>query len=452
MKYALLIPSLIVLAGVFGLGYLAGGAANQSNVNAGPSVPDGDEIQRPVAWTCSMHPQVRLPDQASCPICAMDLVPVTRNPSGNTNPRELSLSPEARKLAEILTMPVQRRFVDHDIRIAGKIVFDDSRMATMTVWYPANIERVFASYPGVRLKKGEPLAQLYSPLLLTAQMEYFQARKNLENADKGMLGRSRESALAAFESTRRRLLMWNLTEKDLSEIEKLGTPSGHRTLLAPMDGTVIQMSAVEGKYIHTGHEIFTLADLSEVSAILDAYESDLALMRVGQKVQLEAEAFPGEIFEGTITLIEPSLDELNHTVSLRVRVSNPEESLLPGMFVRAKVKGHWPHDGSISEPPLVIPASAPLVTGKRAVVYVAVAGRPGTYEGREIVLGPRTGDMYTVREGLEEGEEVVVRGNFKIDSALQILAAPSMMNPMEAGEGIVACPCCMDGGPCSCSH
>jgi Cu(I)/Ag(I) efflux system membrane fusion protein len=245
-----------------------------------------------------------------------------------------------------------------------------------------------------------------------------------------------------------------------------------------MSGIVIHKNGVEGMYVKTGTKIYTIADLSHVWVKLDAYESDLVWIRYGQEVEFETKAYPGESFKGQITFIDPILNPKTRTVKVRVNVPNPDGKLKPDMFVSARVfpkvaaggrvmdpalEGKWicpmhpeivkdtkdrcdicgmplvtaeslgyvTADAAQKEAPLVIPATAPLITGKRAVVYVTVPGKEGTYEGREIILGPRAGNYYLVKEGLQEGEQVVVNGNFKIDSAIQILAKPSMMSPEE---------------------
>ncbi|MBD3334393.1 MAG: DUF3347 domain-containing protein, partial [Candidatus Eisenbacteria bacterium] len=222
--------------------------------------------------------------------------------------------------------------------------------------------------------------------------------------------------------------------------------------------------------------IYTIADLDHVWARLDAYESDLEWIRYGQEVAFTTAAYPGETFTGQVVFIDPILNEKTRTAKVRVNVPNPEGRLKPEMFVRAKVHvklgqegpimpvdlaGRWispmhpeivkdepgtcdicgmdlvPAEelglvhaaGEEPQPPLMIPASAPLITGERAVVYVAAPGKDGVFEGREVLLGHRAGEFYAVKDGLREGEEVVVEGNFKIDSAIQIQAKPSMMNP-----------------------
>jgi Cu(I)/Ag(I) efflux system membrane fusion protein len=268
-----------------------------------------------------------------------------------------------------------------------------------------------------------------------------------------------------------------LTNEQIAGVEKSGVPREHITVYAPIGGIVIQKHVAEGAYVDTGTRIYTIADLAHVWARLDAYESDIEWLKYGQEVKFETESYPGEVFTGTIAFIDPVLDAKTRTVKVRVNVPNADGKLKPEMFVRATVRSRVAAGGKVVEPdlmgkwmcpmhpeivkdgpgacdicgmplatteslgyvsadevggdeaPLVIPASAPLITGKRAVVYVQVPEAESTFEGREVLLGPRAGDYYLVEEGLQEGELVVVNGAFKIDSALQILAKPSMMSP-----------------------
>jgi Cu(I)/Ag(I) efflux system membrane fusion protein len=225
-------------------------------------------------------------------------------------------------------------------------------------------------------------------------------------------------------AAREKLRLLGLSKAQIDAVVKSGTPSDQIVLTAPMSGVVTAKEVDEGMYVKTGSVIYRIADLSRVWVVLDAYESDLPWVRMGKHVEFTAEAFPGKTFEGKVVFIDPVVDPVKRTVRVRLEAPNPGYELKPGMFVRAVQQSD-----PASEPSLVIPASAPLITGKRAVVYVAAPGQDGVYEGREIVLGPRAGDFYVVKSGLAQGEQVVTRGNFKIDSALQIQAKPSMMNP-----------------------
>jgi len=414
-----------------------------------------------------MHPHIRQPGPGQCPLCGMDLVPVVTDGAGDeVGPRQLRLSPTAVKLAEIQVAPVERKFVEAEVRMVGKIDFDETRIGYITAWVPGRIDRMYVDYTGVPVRQGEHMMSVYSPDLLVAQRELIEE-----------LNTAKETGInERVDLVREKLSLWGLTQSQIDEIEKRGTPSDHVTIYAPMSGIVIHKNGFEGLYVNTGTRIYTIADLSRVWVKLDAYESDLAWIRYGQEVEFTTEAYPGEVFTGKIAFIDPVLNAKTRTVKVRVNVSNPDGKLKPEMFVHAVVHakvasggkvmdtvlaGKWicpmhpevikdetgfcsvcemplvrPEslgyitvDPASASAPLVIPASAPLITGTRAVVYVAVPDKESVYEGREIALGPRAGDYYLVRDGLAEGEMVVVNGNFKIDSALQILAKPSMMSP-----------------------
>ncbi len=390
---------------------------------------------KPDTWTCSMHPQIRLPKFGLCPICNMDLIPVAQDAGANADqPRQVTLSPAARQLAEVAVSPVERRSVAVEIRMVGKVDFDQTRLAYIAPRVPGRIDRLYANFVGMPVKPGDPLADMYSPELVSAQQELFQAM----NAAGGAAASN-----ALLNATRERLRLWGLTTEQIAEIERSGQVRDHVTFSSPIGGIVVEKEAREGLYAEAGMRLFTVADLTHVWVQLDAYESDLAWLRYAQEVAFQAEAYPGRMFKGTIAFIDPLLDPMTRTVKVRVSVANADGQLKPEMFVRAVVQATVAGDGKVLEndpgdavadeatavTPLVIPASAPLVTGKRAVVYVALPDQEGTYEGREVVLGPRAGDYFLVMEGLQEGEQVVVNGNFKIDSSLQIQGNPSMMTP-----------------------
>ncbi|SHG09674.1 membrane fusion protein, Cu(I)/Ag(I) efflux system [Desulfacinum infernum DSM 9756] len=386
-------------------------------------------------WTCSMHPQIRLPNPGKCPICGMDLIPATEEEGGakggKAPMRRLVLSETARKLAQVQTSPVERKPVEVTLRMVGKLTYDERRMAYITSWIAGRLDRLYVDFTGTVVEKGQPMVYLYSPDLLAAQSELIHAVRAAGDLRKSGLESLRSTAAQTIQSAKEKLRLWGLTDAQIQEILRRGAPSDHMTILAPMSGTVVHKDGFEGMYVKTGTRIYTIADLSSLWLKLDAYESDLSWIRVGDRVRFETESYPGEEFAGTVSFIDPFLDEKTRTIKVRVDVPNPDGRLRPGMFARAVL--HATVDGD--RPPLVIPASAPLLTGKRAVVYVEIPDRPGTYEGREVVLGPRADRYYVVRYGLREGEKVVTHGNFKIDSAVQILAKPSMMTPEGGGGG-----------------
>jgi Cu(I)/Ag(I) efflux system membrane fusion protein len=421
----------LIIIGAFALGYLLrGGGSRTETQDHQDAAREATKVER---WTCSMHPQIQLPKPGQCPLCGMDLIPVS---SGETDsdagPRELSMSQKAMKLAAVEVTPVERKEVTAKIRMVGKIDYDETRVSSITAWVPGRIDDLFVDYTGVAVSRGDPMVSLYSPDLLTAQEELLQAIVTEDALQNSNIPIMRETASKTVEAAKKKLRLWGLTEEQIEEIEMRGKTTDHVTIYTPISGVVIHKNGLEGMYVETGTAIYTIADLSQVWVKLDAYESDLMWIRNGQKVEFETEASPGETFKGKVVFVDPFLDPKTRTAKVRVNVPNPDGKLKPEMFVRALVhtvikKGN--DATNTSQPPLVIPATAPLFTGKRAIVYVEVPDKKGTYEGREVLLGPRAGDFYTVREGLSEGEQVVVNGNFKIDSAIQILAKSSMMSP-----------------------
>jgi Cu(I)/Ag(I) efflux system membrane fusion protein len=402
MKHVkLILPILIALIG----GFLLRGCFS-------PASPEHQSSNiKSQTYTCSMHPQIKLTKPGKCPICFMDLIPLESG-DAKAGAREISVSPYAAKLMELETTEVTRQFKSAEVRMVGKVNYDETRVTTISAWVPGRIDRLFVDYTGISVKKGDHLAELYSPELRTAQTELLQSIKHNPSL---------------IEATREKLRLWGLTADQIARIETSGTPTDHMTIYSPASGIVIHKNATEGMYVQTGTQIYTIADLSTVWIQLDAYESDLNWLRYGERVDFTTEAYPGTTFTGTISFIDPIINAATRTAKVRVIVENPTLSLKPGMFVRAIARpqaGENPQNA-----PLVIPVTAALKTGKRAVVYVEIPDQDKpTYEGREVELGARIGDFYIVAEGLKEGERVVTRGAFKLDAELQIHAKPSMMS------------------------
>jgi len=386
-------------------------------------------------WTCSMHPQIKMPKPGKCPLCGMDLIPLETDSTDAGGEREVSVSAYSAKLMELETTVAERRPVSAEVRMVGHVDYDETRVSYISAWFPGRIDKLFVDYTGIPVKKGDPLAELYSPELLTAQEELIQAIQTLEklkNSDSTYL---LESARQTIDAAREKLRLWGFTAEQVAGIEERGTPAERMTIYSPGLGIVIHKNAQEGMYLKTGSRIYTIADLSTVWIQLDAYESDLDALRYGGKITFTTETYPGETFSGTIAFIDPVINQLTRTAKVRVESDNQKLKLKPGMFVRATAFSQPDPDN----PPLVIPVSAALKTGKRAIVYVQLPNkeRP-TYEGREILLGQRLGNFYIVKRGLKAGERVVSRGAFKLDAELQIQAKPSMMTPDGGGGGPMA--------------
>lgn len=397
-----------------------------------------------VVWTCSMHPQIQLPEPGKCPICFMDLIKLEldANKAAIVSMRQTEMNTDSRKLAEIVVTPVRRQSVALDVRMVGKVEYDESRVASITAWMGGRIDKLFVDATGTDVHPGQPMASIYSPELLTAQAELLQAAKAMQDTKTSNLDLVRRTTQRTLESSREKLRLLGLSKAQIDSVIANGKPTDHIILHAQQSGVVIKKDVVEGMYVQTGMPIYTIADFSHLWVVLDAYESDLPWIREGLNVEFSAEASPGRTYKGRIVYIDPMVNPKTRTVGVRLEVPNTDGSLKPGMFVQAiqkigekrtadsgKTNGGNAGKVDSQKDSLVIPASAPLITGKRAVVYVQPKDQPGVYIGREVVLGARAGDTYVVRSGLEEGELVVSKGSFKIDSALQIQAKPSMMNP-----------------------
>lgn len=434
---------------------------------------------QPQMYTCSMHPQVRLPDpDAKCPICFMDLIPVNAsNDSGND--LQISMSQSAATLSRIETANVARFFPTADVRLYGKVTYDETSVARLTAYFPGRIERLFVNYIGVPVTKGDHMAEVYSPEVLAA---FEELRQSAEAASSSTSELVRSTTGDIRSASREKLRLFGLTSEQIKAVEDGSFDSDRLEIYAPIGGVVTNLAVREGDYVQTGAPIATVADLSRLWLDLQAYESQLPLLRWGQTVTFTVESHPGETFKGRISFIEPMVDDRTRTAVVRVSVENSDGHLKPGMFASAVVQtrvasdgavvndelaGRWVSpmhpsivkdepgpcdvcgmamvpaeslgivgDPSTAKEPLVIPRTAVLFTGTRSVVYVEVPDtETPTYEGRAVVLGPRAGDYYIVREGLEQGESVVVHGAFRIDSAMQIAAKPSMMTPAGGGGG-----------------
>lgn len=427
-------------------------------------------------WTCSMHPQVRMDKPGRCPICGMTLIPLSQ------------LAAEQSRIERqggMETERVQRRELFKEIRTVGKLDYNERSMALITARIAGRVDRVYADFTGIHVEKGDHLVDMYSPELYSTQGELFRALE----ANHQVTG-DRRFAAASLEAARTKLNLLGILPEQIAQLERERKQLTHLTIYAPIGGVVVEKDIREQQYVAVGDVLYRIAELDPIWLYLDIYEYDLSWVRFGQQVDLTVEAYPGEVFPGTVVFIEPFLDDKTRTVKVRVNLKNPSLRLKPAMYASATIHVRLRGDGT-PEPtglegkfvcpmhpdvirdsagtceicemalvlvPKLLPApqsdrettvvesegqadgvlalrkSAVLDTGRRQVVY---RKRPdGAYELVEVKLGPlaearesngQIGAFYTVLAGLKLEDEVVVQGGFLLDSQRQIEGMPSLL-------------------------
>jgi membrane fusion protein, copper/silver efflux system len=362
-------------------------------------------------WTCSMHPQIRRDAPGKCPICGMDLIPL--NQSGNADPAAIHLTREAAELANVVTSVVSKQKPIKDVRLYGKVQADERLLQSQVAHIPGRIEKLMVNFTGEMVHRGQNLALIYSPELVTAQQELLEAAK------------TKDSQPEIYDAAKEKLRQWMLSESQINKIENTGNVENNFEVLAHTSGIVINRRVNSGDHIAPGTVLFDIADLSTVWVMFDAYESDLPFLNKGDRMNFTVQAIPDKTFSGNIAFIDPVIDPTTRVSKVRVEINNNGGSLKPEMFATGIIKANLTQYKNL----LVIPRSAVLWTGKRSIVYVK---QPATdepvFKMREIGLGPMLGNSYVVTEGLEDGEEIVTQGAFSVDAAAQLEGKPSMMN------------------------
>ena len=323
----------------------------------------------------------------------------------------VKLTPDMLKRADVRTVPVGYRTLVKEIQTVGEITYDERQVKVVSAWIGGRIDKLYVNFTGIQVKRGDPLAQLYSPELISTQQEYILA---LETRDKLKASGNDEALKAAddlVDATKQRLRFWGISDAQIEEMkETCKVVCSQVTVHAPIGGTVIHKEAVEGQYLKTGDKLFTIADLSVIWVMADIYEYEMAWVKEGQKVAVTSVAYPGDVFTGTVSFIDPFLDKKTRSVKVRMDVPNKGLMLKPGMFVDARLK--IPYEGH--KPALAIPYSAVLDTGVRKLAYIDLG--EGTFKAVEIQVGSRAGDWVPVVSGLEEGQRVAVSATYLLDS------------------------------------
>ncbi len=406
-------PALYVAGGLI-LGWLVFHNSKPTTISEGDAVHQHSENEKVnEIWTCAMHPQIRMDKPGDCPICGMELIPV-KSATAEIDPDAVQMTEEAIKLAEVQTTIIGRQNAEKEVSLYGKIQADERRIKTQAAHVPGRIEELLISFTGETVRKGQVIARIYSPAMITAQEELLQARQLVP------------AQPALLEAAREKLRQWKLSNEQIASIEQSGKAQTVFDVTSNVSGIVLTKRVNQGDYVQQGAALFEVADLSNVWVLFDAYESDLPWIKKGNNVAFTLQSIPGRKFSGKITFIDPVINPATRVALVRVEASNPGGILKPEMFVNGTVTSALPkyNEG------IVIPQSAVLWTGPRSVVYVKIPdAKEPEFLMREIELGPALSNAYVVLSGLKEGEEIVTNGTFAIDASAQLAGKPSMMNP-----------------------
>ncbi|WP_321344572.1 efflux RND transporter periplasmic adaptor subunit [uncultured Draconibacterium sp.] len=395
------------------LGWLIFGGSEAKVTEEHQHEHSAEEVAGETIWTCSMHPQIRQHEPGDCPICGMDLIPLEEEQNGEIDPNAVSMSATAMQLANIQTAVVGAAEPLKVVRLDGKVQEDERLIFSQSSHIPGRIEDLLVNFTGDYVKKGQVIASVYSPDLVTAQEELFEAQK------------IKATQPQLFAAAKEKLKNWKLTDEQINQVLTSGTAQQTFDVRAEVSGYVTQKKVNTGDYVRRGQTIYEIADLSRIWVLFDVYESDLRWIKKGDKVTYNIESLPGETFEGTIDYLDPVINPKTRVAKARVVQSNKGLKLKPEMFVSGKVEAKLPKTDA-----LVVPKTAVMWTGERSVVYVKSETDQGVYFNmREVDLGPALGESYVIEDGLQKGEEIAVNGTFSIDAAAQLAGKPSMMSP-----------------------
>ena len=412
-----------------------------SSCSKGPTAKKDSNVDY---WTCTMHPSVHSKDPGKCPICSMDLVPVMKKagremkgmagmqgmsgmqgmkegePKAGEKPSEFVVPVERQQQIGVTYAKVERKPLRHTIRAVGLIVPDKTRNWQFVARVDGYVQKLDVTAPGELVEKDAPLLSIYSPDLLTSEREFVEL---LRMRDEAKTKEARETPQRLIESAKRRLQLWNITEPQIKELEKTRKVSDTLTLLSPFRGVVQSVPVEQGKSVKLGDMLVEVADLSVVWVWAEFYENELSMLNVGQKFAITTNSYPGQKFGGTISVINPFLDETKRTAKVRIDIPNPDFKLRPGMYVNAEL------EMDMGEA-LTVPVSAVMPTGTRNIVFVDKG--EGKLEPRIVQLGAKYGDIYEVQSGLEGNERVITSANFLISAESKVQGA---LKEFEEGQG-----------------
>ena len=329
--------------------------------------------------------------------------------------RSVLLDPEQAGRIGVTFATAERRSFVRAVRAVGNVSQDETRLAKVSPKIEGWVERLYVDFTGASVAEGDPLLDVYSPMLVVAQEELILARRLLSEAEASGSGRSLTNANELLESARRRLRYWDVSDEEITRIESTGSPQKTLTLRAPASGAVIEKNVVVGSRIMPGMDLYTIADLSRVWLEVEVFEKDLSLVRLGQHGVVLFDAYPGEEFDGLVAYVYPTVSVEARTGRVRLELANPGLRLRPGMYASVELHLAGPQEA------LLVPRGAVLQTGERSVVFTR--GPDGSLTPRDVVVGLLAGSDIEILGGLAHGDVVVSSANFLIDAESNLAAS-----------------------------
>ena len=341
----------------------------------------------------------------------------------------LQLSPQRLQSIGVTSAEVAMRELSNEIRAVGNVAVDERRQAYVQTRFSGWITRVYADANYQYVRKGQPLFTIYSPQLVTTEQEYLLARKSSSQLAQSTVPGVASGAESLLTAARERLQQWDIPSREIEHLEKTGEVRHDLEIDSPASGYITERNALPNLYVQPATRLYTIADLSTVWVYAEVFQSDISQVRRGQPAVVTSDAFPGRKFHGRVDFIYPEVNMATRTVKVRLVFRNPGLKLTPGMFVNVSLK--VPLDRR-----LAIPVSGVFHTGTRNIVFVDHGG--GYLSPRDVTLGQRAGDYYSVLKGLKQGDKIVTSANFLLDSESQLQAALGSFAPPPPGAGAAA--------------
>jgi RND family efflux transporter MFP subunit len=380
----------------------------------------GHEAAAEALWTCPRHSEhIAEPGPGTCPICGRDLVPAGAETGGHRQETPVTIDPVVVQNMNVRVEPVRRRDLSRAIRTVGHLDCDQERMVSVTTRFQVFIEKVFVSYVGQPVRRGQPLFEVYSPELVQTQQELLAALRYAHRMS-GADPETRQRAESLVASARQRLSYWDISDEQVAEIEAGGKVLRTLTVVSPFTGVVMQrMPGLEGMAIRPGMEALHVADLSSLWLTVEVYEDQLAWLGPGSAAEVSFDYFPGERITGRVRYIEPEVSPVTRTVRLTLEVPNRDGRLRVGMYATVSFTPVVATDA------VVVPAQAVIRSGTRDLVVIALG--QGRFNPRQVTLGAQSDGLIQVLDGLDGSEQVVTSAQFLIDSESNLRAAIAKM-------------------------